>query len=243
MFRVWVMSIRCAGAVRPAGPAGVHEPDGDVITVEPIHQQLGVDAGMPGQERRAEARRERRRRLLDPDLRPGQLGRVAADEVVGGLLPRQPRDRRQDPERVRGQEDHVARRARDPGRIGVADEVQRVRAAGVLGELLRVQVQLARHRVDVDVLEDRPEAPRRREDVGLVGRREADRLGVAAALEVEDVVAAPAVLVVADQAPQRDPRRGSSCRSPRGRRRRHESPSLPTFTDECIGSTPSSGSR
>ena len=58
-------------------------------------------------------------------------------------------------------------------------------------------------RVDVDVLEDGAEPARRREDVRLVHRREADRLGVAAALEVEDVVAAPAVLVVADQAAQR----------------------------------------
>ena len=54
--------------------------------------------------------------------------------------------------------------------------------------------------VEVDVLEDRAEAARRGEDVRLVHRRQADRLGVAAALEVEHAVGAPAVLVVADEA-------------------------------------------
>ncbi len=53
--------------------------------------------------------RERGLRLLDADLGAGELGRVAADEVVGGLLAGEPRDRRQDPERVGGQEDDVLR--------------------------------------------------------------------------------------------------------------------------------------
>src|SRR5688572_27402157 len=33
-----------ADAVRPAGPAGIHEPDGDVEPVEAIHEQLRVHA-------------------------------------------------------------------------------------------------------------------------------------------------------------------------------------------------------
>ena len=91
----------------------------------------------------------------------------------------------------------------DPRRVRVADVVERVRGAGVLGEPLRVEVELAGQRVDVDVLEDRPEPLRGREDVGLVHRRQADGLGVAAAFEVEGVAVAPAVLVVADEAAQR----------------------------------------
>jgi hypothetical protein len=57
----------------------------------------------------------------------------------------------------------------------------------------------ARRRVEVDVLEDRPEPASRGEDVRLVHRREADGLRVAAALEVEHAIVAPAVLVVADE--------------------------------------------
>ena len=45
--------------------------------------------------------------------------------------------------------------AGDPGRVGVADELERVGAPGVLGEPLRVEVELAGQRVEVDVLEDR----------------------------------------------------------------------------------------
>ena len=87
-----------------------------------------------------------------------------------------------------------------PVGIGIADEVERVGGAGVLGEAVRVEIELAGRRIEVHVLEDRAEAAGRLEDVGLVHRRQADRLGVAATLEVEDAGIAPAVLVIADQA-------------------------------------------
>ena len=90
-----------------------------------------------------------------------------------------------------------------PVRSALPMKSQRVGAARVLGEALRREVELAGARVEVDVLEDRPEAARRLEDVRLVHRGEADGLGVAAALEVEDAAVAPAVLVVADQAAPR----------------------------------------
>ncbi len=53
--------------------------------------------------------------------------------------------------------------------------------------------------VEDDVLEDRPERARHPVDLGLGVGRQVDHLRVAAALEVEDAVCAPAVLVVADQ--------------------------------------------
>ena len=57
MFRVWAMFIRSPVPYGPARPAGVHEPDRDVVALEPVHEQLGVHARMAGQERRPEARR------------------------------------------------------------------------------------------------------------------------------------------------------------------------------------------
>ena len=89
--RVCAMFIRSPDPVRAAGPAGVDQPDGDVVAFEPLDQHPRVLAGVARHERRAEAGREGRLRLLDPDLGPGQLGGVAADEVVGGLLVAQPR--------------------------------------------------------------------------------------------------------------------------------------------------------
>ena len=86
-----------------------------------------------------------------------------------------------------------------PRRDGVVDERDRIRRARVLGVAIVVQVQLARRRIDDDILEHRAEPPRRREDLRLGLGRKADRLRVAAALEVEHAAIAPPVLVVADE--------------------------------------------
>ena len=197
--RVWAMFIR---SPLPYGP-----PVQPVLTSQTwascaASRSVSIRAYSPGMarhERRPEARRERGLRLLDADLGAGQLGRVAADEVVGGLGVGQAGDRRQHAEGIGREQDDGRRLAGHPGRVGVADEMERVRAAGVLGEALGVEVELAGRRVDVDVLEHRAEPARRLEDVRLVHRREADRLRVAAALEVEQPGVAPAVLVVADE--------------------------------------------
>ena len=63
-------------------------------------------------------------------------------------------------------------------------------------------MHLARVGLDHHILEDRAE-PDRAEDLGLRVGLQADALGVAAALDVEDAVVAPAVLVVADERPVR----------------------------------------
>jgi hypothetical protein len=68
---------------------------------ELLAEHLRVHRRLLRQERRAEARRERRLRLGDADLRPGDLRRVAGEEVEHRLVAGQARDRRQDPERRR----------------------------------------------------------------------------------------------------------------------------------------------
>ena len=87
-------------------------------------------------------------------------------------------------------------------RMGVRDLLELVGRARVLGLRVVVEVDHAAlvHR---DVLEDRPEGVRRAEDVRLGLGRKPDHLGVAAALDVEDAVRAPPVLVVADEAARR----------------------------------------
>ena len=115
-------------------------------------------------------------------------------------------------------------------------------APRVFSVILSLSSQVSRVRVEDDVLEDGAEALAWSRRFRLVHLRQADRLGVAAALEVEDAVVAPAVLVVADQE-----RAGSAERVvlpvPDRPKKMADVPSAPTFTDECIGSTPSAGRR
>src|SRR5574337_837603 len=108
-------------------------------------------------------------------------------------------DRRQNPEGVAGQHDDVARMAGPTGGRGVGDKGQRIGDAGVLGLRFVVEIGNAQFRVEDDVLHHRAEALGRRIDLGLGLARELDRLGVAAAFEVEDAAFAPAVLVVPDE--------------------------------------------
>jgi hypothetical protein len=91
-------------------------------------------------------------------------------------------------------------------------------AARVLGLRVRVEVEppLVVHR---HVLEHRAEGRRRAIDLRLVVGVQADDLGVAAPLEVEDAVVAPPVLVVADE---RAHRVGGEGRLPRARKAEEE---------------------
>src|SRR5262249_38619360 len=95
-------------AERTAGPAGVDQPDGRAVTVELLAQQLRVYSRPLRPERSAEAGREGRLRFGHTELRAGELRRVAGEEEEERLLAAEPRDRRQDPEGVGGQEDHRA---------------------------------------------------------------------------------------------------------------------------------------
>ena len=88
--------------------------------------------------------------------------------------------------------------ARQARHLDVVDVLDRVRAARVLRQRRVVVVHHARLGREDDVLEHGAEADGV-EDVGLFFRGQADALRVAAALDVEDAVVRPAVLVVADE--------------------------------------------
>ena len=203
----------------------------------------GVFRGAAGAET---ARRNRREKVAVGSSTPIPCPRASPYSRTGSGTspdPAQAGDGRQDAERVGGEQDHVARVRGDAGGRRIADEPQRVGGPRVLGDRFRCEVELARHRVGGHVLDDRPEPAGRGEDVGLVHRRQPDRLRVAAALEVEQPV----------RRPSRARRRRSSVRSgsalsvvlpvPDRPKNSAASPPGPTFADECIGRTPSSGSR
>mmetsp|Transcript_58419 Transcript_58419/g.153834 ORF Transcript_58419/g.153834 Transcript_58419/m.153834 type:complete len:661 (+) Transcript_58419:301-2283(+) len=188
-----------AGAVGAAHPAGVHEVRVGAVLLELGGEHLGVDEGVPHEEGRAEAGGEGRLGLLHALLRAGHLGGVAGDEVVHDLVLSQLRDRGQHAEGVAGQKDDLLRVELHLGRDArVRDELQRVRDARVLREGDIVVVHFACRVVPDHVLEHGAKADRV-VDLRLLLAREADGLGVAAALDVEDALRVPDVLVVSDE--------------------------------------------
>ena len=188
-----------ADAELAAGPAGVDQPAIDVVALHIFAQQVAIDGGMQRQERGAEAGGEGRLRLGDALLGAGDLGGVAGQEVIHRLRGIELGDGRQHAEGVAGQHHDVLRVLGAAGGGRVRDEVQGIGDARVLGARAIVEIGRARIGVEGDVLHHRAETLGGREDLGLGLARKLDRLGVAAALEVEHAGLAPAVLVVANQ--------------------------------------------
>ena len=154
---------------------------------------------MQGEECCSEACGEGRGGLGDAALGSCELGGEAAQEVVFGLLRGQLGYGRQNSERICGQEDDLGGVAGLGDRFyDILDVVDRVGYAGVFGNTLIGEVNLAvgvhSHILEESVTTDGVV------DVGLVLLGEVDDLGVASALEVEDTVIVPAVLIVTDQA-------------------------------------------
>mmetsp|Transcript_74572 Transcript_74572/g.215483 ORF Transcript_74572/g.215483 Transcript_74572/m.215483 type:complete len:225 (-) Transcript_74572:1107-1781(-) len=188
-----------AGAIGAADPARVHQVGVGAVLVELRGEHLRVDVGVPHQERRAETSGEGGFRLLHALLGARDLGRVPGDEVVHHLLLRQLGDRRQDPEGVAGKEDDLLRLVLDLRRDPcIRDEAQGVGYPRVLRDRNVVKVHLPGALVEDDVLQHGAEADGV-EDLGLFLAGQADGLGVAAALDVEDALRVPHVLVVADE--------------------------------------------
>ena len=154
---------------------------------------------MKDDEGRRVARREGRDGLEDTILRTRRLRGVASEEVVARLRRRELAHGREHTERVAGEHDDVARLAVDGTRdLRVRDELDRVRATSVLRDGDVLVVGFARDRVVDDILEDATE-PDGVEDLRLLLAREANALGVTTALDVEDTVVRPDVLVIADE--------------------------------------------
>ena len=70
---------------------------------------------------------------LSPDSRQTHLGCVATDEMVHGLLPRQPTHGRQHPESVAAQQDQVLGVGPHAGDTRIVNVLDGVRGAGVFG--------------------------------------------------------------------------------------------------------------
>ena len=154
---------------------------------------------MARQERRAEAGGEFRFDADQPLLGAGDLGGIARQEVVHRLVGVELGDRRHHAKSVGGQEDDVLRVSGAAAARGVGNELHRISRTGVLGLGAVVVIGNAGFRIEHHVFQHGTEVVGGVPYLRLGFLRELDRLGIAAALEIEDAVRAPAVLVVAEQ--------------------------------------------
>ncbi len=132
-------------------------------------------------------------------LRAGHLRGEAREEMIDGLRRGQLGDGRQHAEGIGGQHHDVPGMAGLARGRGIGDEGEGIGGPRVLGQPVVVEIEPAGDRVDRHILQHRAEALGRGVDLRLGLRGQLDGLGVAAALEIEHAVIAPAMLVVADQ--------------------------------------------
>ena len=187
-----------AHTVTAAGPAGVDQVDTGVVALDALLEHLGVLERVERHEGLAEESGERGNRLFDALLGAGDLGGEARHEVVHGGFLGEARDGGQHAERVSREEDNDAGGGTDTLEHGIVDVFDRVGNARVLGDTRVGVIGLAGPGRDDDVLSDRTKT-NGVVDVRLALFGKVDALGVAAALDVEDVLVRPTVLVVADK--------------------------------------------
>ena len=118
--------------------------------------------------------------------------------MIHRLFQRQLRNGRQHAKRIGRQEHDVPGVAANAGNHRIADEVDGIGRAGILGDRIQIEQQGARVRIDDDVFQDGAKALGSRVDFGFGFSREIDYLGVTSAFKVEDAVIAPAMLIITD---------------------------------------------
>lgn len=180
-------------------PAGVEEPGVGLVLLDLVGQHLGVLHGVQSKEGLGEAAGEGSLGLGDAVLSTGHLGGVTGDEVEHGLGGVELGDGGEDTSGVASEEDDVGGSVGGEARdLGVGDVLDGIGASGVLSEGGVVVVDLTGIGVEDDILEDGSVSDGT-ENIGLLLGGEANGLGVATTLDVEDTVVGPAVLVVTDE--------------------------------------------
>src|SRR5690554_5219550 len=180
-----------------AVPTGVHQVSFCTVLVHFLYQTLRVHGGVQREERFAESGRERRLWFSNSTLGTCQLGGKSAEEVVLCLVVVQNRNGRQHAERVSRQVDDLLGMAGTRRKNDLADMMDRVRNARVLGRRDIGEVDVAFvvhcHVFQQGIATDGTP------DIGFVFFREVHGLRVATAFVVEDTIVVPAMLVVTNQ--------------------------------------------
>src|SRR5256714_8640866 len=122
-----------AFSVWAACPSRVYQPDIRPMLAQKLAEQLGVLYRWPDEERSAKTCAESWLRLCHAALGAGDFRCVAGKEIVHRLVRRESGDRWQHAKRISSEKDDVAGMAAAAALDVVADVVQRIRCARVLG--------------------------------------------------------------------------------------------------------------
>ena len=123
-----------AHAICATRPAGIHEPDVDIVALDFFSKQLGIFCRMPDHEGRAKAGGECGRGFGNANFGACHFGGIAGNEVKHGLRRREFGYRRQYAEGIAGEEDDIGRQACLAGNAGVFDMLDGIGATGVFGD-------------------------------------------------------------------------------------------------------------
>ena len=165
--------------------------------------------------------------------------------MVFRLLRSEPGNWRQDTESVAGKHHDMSGFAGQRRGGGIRNRLQRIRAASVLGLARVIEIDDPRPGIKRHILENGPEAVRGPEYLRFALRRQLQGLCVAPALEIEQPLAAPSVLVITDERTVRRSRRSVVLPVPERPKNTAESLLLPGswLAEQCIGITPRSGRK
>lgn len=194
-----IISYLAASGGSSTDPAGVEQPSVGIVLLDLLRKHLGVAHRVQSQEGLGEARGEGGLRLRHSLLGTSHLRGVTRDEVIHGLLLAKLGDRGQDTASIAGEQHNVLGvLVGDAGDLCVLNVLDGVCATGVLSQGVVIVVDNTSCRVEDNVLQDGTETDGT-ENIGLLLSRQANSLGVATTLNVEDTLVAPAVFVVTDE--------------------------------------------
>ena len=185
--------------IGPATPACIDQPAINIVFTYFFTQQGVVNTWVKRHERCAKAGAEGCLWFNNTGFRARNLGRVAGQEVVHGLVGSESGQWWHTPEGVACEHNDVFRVA-CYARIYRARNIRDwIGGARVFGKAVVIKVQVPVAKIDADILDDRAEAAG-----GFVNQRfffpgEMYHLGIATAFKIEYTVIPPAVFIVANQ--------------------------------------------
>ena len=193
IFELHSRNIACLAAA----PTCIYKEYIGACFLQLLAEHCSINTRIEREERSTEERGECCHRLCDAALCACKLGGVTGNEVVHSHIVVKLCDGRENAESICREEDDCLGLTAYAGDSGIGDIVYRIACACVLCERAVIVIGLAVF-IDDNILEKRTEFDSV-VDFRLMLFLEVDSLCIAAALDIEDAVCRPAVLVITDE--------------------------------------------